>query len=121
MAAPGAFVNLHGLSYRSQVVVFYVHKLWDLAAPEHQGRVLFIGAERSPQYLAKRLPAPGNVFPTTVPKTKTLVWAPKRMRFSWLAPEEAWASQGMRVQDFLGEGATFGDLLAEGITYGPSP
>ena len=103
MAAPGAFGNLHGLSYRSQVVVFYVHKLWDLGAPEHQGRVLFIGAERSPQYLAKKLPAQNDVFPTTVPKTKTLVWAPKRMRFSWLAPEEAWASQGMRVQDFLGE------------------
>jgi site-specific DNA-cytosine methylase len=49
VAAPGSFVNLHGLGYRSQIVVFYVHKLWNLGAPEQRDRIVFIGAERSPK------------------------------------------------------------------------
>lgn len=98
----GAYLNLHGLGKRNRWLLLYIHKLWKISHPDHAKKVCFIAVERSPGYLPKSFPELGctalGLFPTLCPKGKLFIWAPSLRRFSWVAPEEMFAAQGLSLE-----------------------
>ena len=104
----------------------YLFKRWGVteAPDQFKGRVFFVNAERSPGYSPKCIPPSALAFPTLVPKAKLLLYSQPlsgEARFSWLAPEEAFACQGCQLSDFfapeLGPEVDCAQLLAKGLNY----